>query len=511
MLQFGLTLLFARVAFRFSEQIFSAIREDFVQAVTYMDHRELEKVPTGDILSRATTDMTAVQEIVRTGVPEVISGLLTTILTVVIAFIINPYLGLCSLLGLPFIIFFTRSYVSESPAAYAAELEASANVTTTTAETVRGAIIVETLGLESIRESKIHESVSEAKKQSLRTLRLEQRWIPGVQIGYHLPLLLTLVVGAFLVHLGKASIGEVTTVVLLMQAVLTPLDDLIYWFGEVQSAAAAFGRLLGVSATKQEPSGIEPRAHTGIDIQDLSFGFDTNNLVIEHLDLSIEAGDHVALVGASGAGKSTLAQLITGVLSPSSGNILIDGQKITSYGVNLPKVVSMVTQEDHIFGDSLRFNLLVANEDATDDDCLLALTSVGAVSWVLELPDGLDTLLGPDNFELSVLQSRQVALARLLLIRPHVFILDEVSAGIPSTVIKAFKDLLRMQLPDSIVIEIAHNLESATISDRILVLDHGTVVEDGSHEELIGVDGYYRKLIDDAASARRLKGNHASR
>lgn len=479
-----LAFIAADWAFALGERIFALLRTEFSAGLLDMPIREIEAVDPGEVLSRSTSDMDAIEEVARTGVPETLVGAVTVVATLVAAFVLNPLVALGCLAGLPFIVFSTRWYVRRATAVYAEQLSTRATVAGDTAETVRGHDVVEAYGLGPVRERVMRRGVARALEAAGVPVRLEQRWFPLVQIGYHLPLLVVLAWGAHLTRSGYAGIGTVAAVALYMRSIQQPLDDLIYWFGESQSAVAAMGRILGVTAVSRTTAEVPATADPGnaVELDGVSFAYGTSGDALTAVDLNVRTGERVCLVGASGAGKTTLALLLAGVLTPRSGQVRVTGR------------IALVAQEDHVFHGTVRDNLTLARPEASDGELWPALAGAGADGWVRELDGGLDTALGGDAYEPTPAQARQLALARLFLNRPAVLLLDEATAGLSGSESRHFESALATVMRDSTVIQIAHDLWAAEPADRVIMMSDGRIAESGSHAELLARDGAYARL-----------------
>ncbi|MGY3678115.1 ABC transporter ATP-binding protein [Streptomyces sp. TE33382] len=494
----------AKWSFILGERVFSILRMQFLTGLLAMPLRHVERADAGEILSRSTSDMDALQEVTRTGLPETIVGSVTTAMTLGCAFVINPLLALGCLVGFPPIILATRWYVRRAEKAYGDELEARAAVSSQVTESVRGHEVVETLGLEAVRKTSASRAVSRAVETASEPIRLEQRAFPVIQVGYHLPLLVVVGWGAWLVRDGSADVGQVAAIALYMRAILSPLDDLIYWFGEAQPARAALARILGVATDPVAAQRAVPKEHAplrqqeALSVQRLSFGYVDGTSVLHDIDLTVHTGERVCVVGASGAGKTTLALLLAGILTPASGSIRVaDPGRSDDSRLD----IVLMTQEDHVFGGTVADNLTLVRADASEAAIWHALEAVGADGWVKSMSDVLQTTLGADAHTLTPAQARQLSLARLVLMKPRVLILDEATAGLSEEESKRFATLLPTVLQDTTVIQIAHDLWAAQNSDQVVVMEGGKIVEQGSHADLLSSEGAYIRLWNSWRSA----------
>lgn len=282
----------ANWAFALGERIFSLLRMDFSASLLDMPIREIEAVDPGEVLSRSTSDMDAVAEVARTGVPEILVGTVSVATTIGAAFVLNPLVALGCLVGLPFIVFSTRWYVRRATSVYAEQLATRATVAGDIAETVRGHDVVGAHGLGPARERVMRRGIARALDKAAVPVWLEQRWFPVVQIGYHLPLLVVLAWGADLSRSGQATVGTVAAIALYVRSIQQPLDDLIYWFGESQSAIAAMGRILGVTTVPRTAAAVPATtgADHAVEMSDVSFAYGNADEALTAVDLAVRQG-----------------------------------------------------------------------------------------------------------------------------------------------------------------------------------------------------------------------------
>ncbi|MEU8234531.1 ABC transporter ATP-binding protein [Actinoplanes sp. NPDC048967] len=492
-----LAFVATRAAFTLGELVFAELREDFTDRILGLPLGTVEQTESGEILSRTTTDMEAIREIVRTGVPETLIGVLTTVLTVVAAFLVDPLIAGGVLVGLPVIALATRWYTRRAPAAFAARFATRARLTSAVTETARGADTVEAFDLADDRRALVRERTGTAREAALVPIGLHVRWFPAVQLGYHLPLLVVLAWGAHLVQQGRAEIGAVAAITLLVRALINPLDDLAYWFGELQSATAAFARIFGVPrptlAGAAAPAA-GPPADARVEVTHVTFGYVPDRPVLHDVSLVAEPGERIAIVGASGAGKSTLALLIAGVYSGTEGRVAIGGTAVAGLPADvLRDRVALVTQEDHVFTGTVADNLLLARPGSSPEELDRALRAAGA-TWVSALPGGMDTELGADAYPPTPAEAQQLAAARLILRAPLVLVLDEATSALSRAQAARFEQSLARAARRSTIIEVAHRLDTAARADRVVMLVDGRVAEAGAHRDLLAGDGPYARL-----------------
>jgi len=329
----------------------------------------------------------------------------------------------------------------------------------------------------------------------LRTLRLRTVLFPSVEMSYVLPLAGVLLVGSALYARNLVTIGAVVSATVYLRRLEVPLDTALQWVDQLQSGSASYARVegLAVAPVAEVPTSAEP-VDDRIDVSGVRYAYDRGRDVLRDIELHVQPGERLAIVGPSGAGKSTLGRLLAGVDRPGAGSITVGGVPTADLSADrLRRQIVLVTQEHHVFRDTLRGNLSIGNPTATDAELLAALATVRAL-WVEDLPDGLDTKLGGDGHHLNGAEAQQVSLARLILADPHTLILDEATALLDPRTARNAERALAAVLWGRTVIAIAHRLETAHDADRIVVMADGAITELGSHDELVAQNGTYASL-----------------
>ncbi|MBZ9599618.1 ABC transporter ATP-binding protein/permease [Streptomyces erythrochromogenes] len=500
------------------ERVLARTRENFVSRVLRLPLSEVEAVGTGDLLSRATTDADRLNESIRQAVPRIALAAVTLIFTFAAILLTSPLLALGLLAGVPFAVLSTWWYRPRATRAYERLLAEEADVLAVTHETTRGAATVEALGLGPRQLRRHGAAVDRVVRTRRRTTWLQTIWFPSLDLATMVPMALTLLIGGLAYQRGEVGLAELTAVVLYVQALGEPLNDLLTWTDELQIGNAALRRILGVERLpREEPVTPPPSDGHAIRLEGVHFGYGPgpSREVLTGVDLDIAEGERLVVVGASGAGKSTLGKLLAGVHHATRGTVRIGGADVAGLPVDrLRREIVLVTQEQHVFTGTVRDNLLLAvgaaheeeGEDrggAADPRLWEALDTVLLADWVRSLPHGLDSEIGHGAALVSPSHAQQLALARLLLSDPHALVLDEATALLDSTASRRVERSLAALIEGRTVISIVHRLDSVRDADRIAVMDAGRIVELGSHEELLSAAGAYAALWHSWDAARR--------
>ncbi len=480
-------------AIRLGERFLASLREEAVTRSLALPARVVDRLSTGDLLTRVTSDVGVVGQAMRDSVPEVFTGVVNLLVVFVATFLLDPVLGLAALVGMPFVAWVLRWYLARARDAYLAESQAAGDVAEISAAVGEGSRTIQTYGLRDRLVATAHDSIARLYGARLRTLRLRNVLFPVINFVSMVPTALVLLVGGVFYATDNVRIEVVVTGSLYVWRLVEPLERIMMWVEFLQRGAASFARVEGVGADVEPAPAVREPSDDRIEVRGVRYSYVDGHEVLHGVDLVVQPGERLAVVGVSGAGKSTLGRLIAGVDRPSEGSVHVGGVPVADLAAAGEQRIVLVTQEHHVFIGTLRENLALAVADASDERLLEALRTVDA-RWFDDLPDGLDTLLGAGGVELDPAQAQQLALARVEVADPHTLVLDEATSSLDPATARHAERAIAAVRGSRTVIAIAHRLQTARDADRIAVVDAGRVVELGSHDDLVARNGTYATL-----------------
>ncbi|MFB8209413.1 ABC transporter ATP-binding protein [Streptomyces sp. NPDC056010] len=493
--QLVLTRYARLVGDRFGERTSARVRERFVERVLALPASVVERAGTGDVTTRGSTDVASVAVALRDIGPDVLIAAVQTLFILGAVFALAPLLGACAVVGLSGIYFAGRWYLRRARRAYLAEGAANSVLAELVATTASGARTIEAYGLRRRRITACREAIERCRQTRMRTLFLRSVLLPSVDVSYVFPVVGVLLIGGVLHGHGAMSLGAVVASAMYLRQLSAPLDTILQRLEQLQSSSASFARVEGLGQVPQAPSGTSRApADDRIELTGVRYAYDGGGDVLHGIDLTVKEGERLAIVGPSGAGKSTLSRMLAGIDAPRAGTVTVGGVPIRDLGPDLlRRQIVLITQEHHVFLGTVRDNLLIAAQSATDTELRAALAAVEA-EWAEELPDGLDTELGAAGHRLDGSQAQQLALARVVLADPHTLILDEATALLDPRTARHTERALAAVLKGRTVIAIAHRLHTAHDADRVAVMQDGRITELGTHDDLVTPDGAYAAL-----------------
>ncbi|MBV7363101.1 ABC transporter ATP-binding protein/permease [Actinomycetaceae bacterium TAE3-ERU4] len=477
------------------ENIYQQLRDKVITEVTHLPLSTVERAGSGDLLGRVTYDVRRIQNIITNGFSPILQVVMTLSVTYLAAVITIPSVGWIILLPAPFVFLIMRWFFKRVSPLIQSNAAIVSQVSGQVSENAAAARTIEAQGMVPLRRGHIAQTVRSMWNLQLTVGLTRSVGMSLLNILLMLPLLLAIIAGAIMIPRGITTIGAITTLTMYTLQVRAPFTSAMYWVTNAQVAWASLRRIAGAGLVPpdRQPTEKKPVGRT-LELKNVSFSYIPGKPVLDNINLVINPGETIAVVGTSGAGKSTMARLIAGIDTPSAGTVQIGGVSVTEMTEDtLHSQVALVTQEHHVFSATLRENLKLANPAATDFELYSALKDVNA-TWADELPAGLDSLLGSTGVVLTSAQAQQLALARLVLMNPHTLILDEATSMMDPSNANQLERTLGHVLEGRTVVMIAHRLFTARHADRICVMEGGKIAELGTHDELLAEGGLYSHL-----------------
>jgi ABC-type multidrug transport system fused ATPase/permease subunit len=498
-------MFFLRNSGTVGQKVLLELRRRLFRHFQDLDVRFHDRYTTGRVVSRLTSDVDAIMELLANGFDSLITAVLTMVGVGVLLLVLDLKLGAVCLVCFPILMLLVRWFSRASSRTYRRVRETSALTIVQFIETMTGIKAVAAYRREH-RNSEIFEDVADRyQNANIDSFKLVAVFMPGIKLIGNLTIGVVLVYGGYRVIQGEMTVGVLAAFLLYLRMFFEPMQDISQFYNTFQSASSALEKLSGV--LEEQPSVVQPQHPTplptprgDVHLEHVHFAYAADRPVLPDLELHIPEGQTVALVGTTGAGKTTIAKLMSRFYDPTNPDGSLDsrgGGRITLDGVDLRdlsdddlrRAVVMVTQENFMFGGTIADNIAFGKPTATRAEIEEAGRAVGVHPFIESLPQGYDTDVAKRGSRLSAGQRQLITFARAFLADPAVLILDEATSSLDVPSERLVQRALQTILADRTAVIIAHRLSTVEIADRVLVLEHGRIIEDGSPAELMADAG----------------------
>jgi ATP-binding cassette, subfamily B, bacterial len=462
-----------------------------------------DRQQTGQLMSRATVDLQSVRFFLGYGLIFIGQSLLTILLAATAMFIIRPELAALSLAPVPFVVLIAWRYGVHSRPALQEAQQRIAELTADAEENISGVRVVKAFAQEDRQLERFRHSVGRVFSQQMYANVIQARYTPMISFLPNLGLAVILLVGGREVIDGSLSLGNFTAFYAYLLMLISPMRTLGYMLSAAQRATASGARVFQIldrapRMTAPEDAPALPDGRGAVSFRGVGLTFDgASRPALHDVDLEIEAGETVALVGPMGSGKTALVSLLPRLYDVTTGSVAIDGADVRDVDpASLRHQIAVVTDDPFLFSASVHENIAYGRPEATREEVEQAARAAQADSFIRALPNGYDTLIGERGLTLSGGQRQRIAIARAIVADPRILILDDATSSVDASTEQEIKLALRDVMAGRTTFVVAHRLSTIALADEIIVLDEGTVAVRGTHEELLETSDLYREIVE---------------
>jgi len=481
-------------------KILVTIRQELYSHIQTLDFQFFDSRPTGKILSRIIGDINSLKDVLSNCVTTLIPDFLTVIAVVVIMFVKNPALAAAALLSTPIMAFGTVFIELKAHPRWQAFRKKSANLNAFIHEDMSGIRVIQSFAAEKETEDTFDEMTKEQRGAFLHAVRMSDAFGSVIDFSWGLGCVCLYFMGIVVLGVENVSLGTFLAFGTYIGMFWQPINNLSNFYNQIITNIAGAERIFEILDTEPEISDAKdvteiPEIVGSVDFTDVSFAYDGDHKVLDEVSFHIKPGETIALVGPTGAGKTTIVNLISRFYDVQEGTVAIDGYDVKKVSIeSLRKQMGIMTQDNFLFSGTIRDNIRYGKLDATDEEIEAAAKSVSAHDFIMKLPKGYDTELSERGGGLSVGQRQLIAFARTMLSAPKILILDEATSSIDTQTEVLVQQGIEHLLAGRTSFVIAHRLSTIKKADRIFVIDHGKIVEEGNSEELLQKKGAYYQL-----------------
>jgi len=486
----------------FEQKVIFDLRSDLYSHIQLLPLRWFDNRATGDLMTRVIEDVNSVERVLIDGIEQGVVAILQVFIVVGMMFYLNAKLALLALVPFPLLIAGTLAYTLTAHRRYRLQRRASSDMNALLHDNLAGVRQIKSFVRENEEHGRFNWVSDQLRRATLVVMRVWAIYSPSMSLFESIGALLVLGFGSHAVLTGSMQIGDLVAFLILTAFLYDPLSRLHQLNQLVQAGRAAGERVFEILDEPVEPGFVAAGADRGstrvlgdIRYQDVSFSYVEGLPALRNISFHAPPGATVALVGATGAGKSTVVNLLVRFYEFTSGQIYIDRKSILEYDLRaLREAIGVVTQESFLFNGSIRENLLMGKPQATEAELWRAVIAANAQQFIQRLPGGLESVVGERGVKLSVGEKQRLSIARALLKDPPILILDEATASVDTATERLIQEALERLMANRTSIVIAHRLSTIVRADQILVLDHGRIIERGTHDKLLSLGGKYTRL-----------------